>query len=48
MARNRGDRIDWMGLPVIAVVARRSTPVQMDAALNYRWQGDGCRESGGV
>jgi len=23
-----------------------STPVQMDAALKYRWEGDGCREYG--
>jgi len=40
-------RIDYvLGLASNPVVARLSTPVQMDAALKYRWEGNGCREFG--
>jgi len=35
-----------LGLAANPVVTRLATPVQMDAALRYRWEGDGCREFG--
>jgi hypothetical protein len=33
-------------VPSNKALQRLSTPVQMDAALKYRWEGDGCREFG--
>jgi len=40
-------RIDFvLGLPSNKSLQRLSTPVQMDAALKYRWAGDGCKEFG--
>jgi hypothetical protein len=39
--------IDYvLGLATNKVLQRLSTPVQMDAALKYRWEGDGCKEFG--
>jgi hypothetical protein len=39
--------IDYvLGLPSNKALQRLSTPVQMDAALKYRWEGDGCKEFG--
>jgi len=35
-----------LGLPSNKSLQRLSTPVQMDAALKYRWEGDGCKEFG--
>jgi hypothetical protein len=35
-----------LGLPTNKSLQRLSTPVQMDAAIKYRWEGDGCREFG--
>jgi len=35
-----------LGLPSNKSVQRLSTPVQMDAALKYKWEGNGCREFG--
>lgn len=35
-----------LGLASNAVVTRLATPTLMDAALKYRWEGDGCREFG--
>ena len=43
--RKRG--LDFLlGLGRNARLQTLSTPVQMDAALKYRWEGDGCREYG--
>jgi len=35
-----------LGLSTNKKLAALSTPVQMDAALKYKWEGDGCREYG--
>jgi len=35
-----------LGLASNPALQRKSTPIQMDAALKYRWEGDGCREFG--
>jgi len=35
-----------LGLPTNKKLAALSTPVQMDAAIKHKWEGDGCREYG--
>ena len=40
-----GNDVDYvLGLSTNKKLAELSTPVQMDAALKYKWEGDGCRE----
>lgn len=42
-----GNGVDYvLGLSTNKKLAALSTPVQMDAALKYKWEGDGCREYG--
>ena len=42
-----GNDVDYvLGLSTNKKLAELSTPVQMDAALKYKWEGDGCREYG--
>lgn len=39
--------IDFLlGLPSNEIVQRLSIPIQMDAAIKYGWEGDGCKEFG--
>jgi len=39
--------VDYVvGLPTNKKLKELSTPVQMDVALKYKWEGDGCREYG--
>lgn len=42
-----GNDVDYvLGLSTNKKLAELSTPTQMDAALKYKWEGDGCREYG--
>jgi hypothetical protein len=42
-----GNGVDFvLGLSTNKKLAELSTPTQMDAALKYGWEGDGCREYG--
>jgi len=41
--------IDYvLGLSSNSILHKLSTPIQMDAAIKYGWEGDGCREFGEI